>query len=361
MDTNAILKETRELRGRLHFCPELSGQERETQGILKEFLRANTSLEIVEEDGWFYAAHREGEDLPGVIWRCDMDAIPGTDGPYHGCGHDGHCALAAGLALMAEGKTLGRNLFFLFQPGEETGEGARRCLPLLEKEKAERIFGLHNIPGFEAGAVLCREGTFACASKGMTVRFTGRQSHAAYPELGINPAFLAADLLRELPAFLEPSLYGGLVMATVVQVAIGEKAFGVSAGEGELSLTLRAHRRQDLEALEERIRSYLLAEGEKRGIRCEFFFQDEFPHTASDSRLEEALEKAWSQAGLTVKELAEPMRWSEDFGWYLEKLPGVFFGVGAGEEHPGLHTPAYQFSDGILEPALRAAWTAVTL
>ena len=359
MEPNEILERITALRARLHQCPELSGRERETQKVLKEFLRENTSLEIVEEDGWFYAVHREGAQLPTVAWRCDMDAIPGAEGPYHGCGHDGHCALAAGLALWAGGRTLGRNLVLLFQPAEETGEGARRCLPVLEREKVGRIFGLHNIPGYPLGTVLCREGTFACASKGMTVRLTGRQSHAAYPELGVNPAFLAADLLGKLPDFLDPRLYGGLVLATVVQVAIGEKAFGVSAGEGEVSFTLRAHRRQDLEALEGRIRDYLTGEGEKRGIACAFSFQDQFSHTASDPALEQELETAWKKAGLAVRHLEEPMRWSEDFGWYLEQVPGAFFGIGDGEDWPGLHTPAYSFPDPVLDKAFLAARTAV--
>ena len=263
--------------------------------------------------------------------------------------------------LLAEGKTLGRNLFFLFQPAEETGEGARRCLPFLQEEGIERIFGFHNIPGFPLGAVLCREGTFACASRGLTIRLTGKQSHAAYPELGANPAFLAAGLLEELPALLAPERWKGLVLATVVQVAVGEKAFGVSAGEGEVSLTLRAHLGEELEQLQEEIQAYVTREGARQGIASRFVVQDAFPHTASTPALEARLEDAWRRKGLQVLTLEEPMRWSEDFGWYLGQVPGVFFGIGAGEACPGLHTPDYSFPDGLLPAALKAGQTALLL
>ena len=361
MTVEQALAMARRLREELHGCPELSGQERKTQEVLKAFLRENTTLELVEREGWFYAAHREGEGLPNVAWRCDMDAIPGEEGPYHGCGHDGHCAAAAGLALLAEGKTLGRNLFFLFQPAEETGEGARRCLPFLQEEGIGRIFGFHNIPGFPLGAVLCREGTFACASRGLTIRLTGKQSHAAYPELGTNPAFLAAGLLEGLPALLAPERWKGLVLATVVQVAVGEKAFGVSAGEGEVSLTLRAHLGEELEQLQEEIQAYVTREGARQGIASRFVVQDAFPHTASTPALEARLEDAWRRKGLQVLPLEEPMRWSEDFGWYLGQVPGVFFGIGAGEACPGLHTPDYSFPDELLPAALKAGQTALLL
>ena len=59
-------------------------------------------------------------------------------------------------------------------------------------------------------------------------------------------------------------------------------------------------------------------------------------------------------AGLPVVELTEPMRWSEDFGWFLEHVPGMYFGIGAGEDAPGLHTAGFCFDDDLITPALKA-------
>ena len=73
------------------------------------------------------------------------------------------------------------------------------------------------------------------------------------------------------------------------------------------------------------------------------------------------VEDAWRREGLQVLPLEEPMRWSEDFGWYLGQVPGVFFGIGAGEACPGLHTPDYSFPDGLLPAALKAEQTALLL
>lgn len=74
---------------------------------------------------------------------------------------------------MLEGKSVGRNVFLLFQPAEETGAGAAPCCELFEKESVAEIYGAHNLPGFPEGEVYTKPGTFACASRGVTLRFRG--------------------------------------------------------------------------------------------------------------------------------------------------------------------------------------------
>ena len=179
----------KKLREALHLIPEPSGQEVKTRTALMEYLKSSSDLEIHDCGKWFYAAHREGENLPSIAFRADMDAVSGTDGLYHGCGHDGHCSVMASLAAWTSGKSFGKNIFFLFQHAEETGDGGSECLPFFDMEKIDAIFGFHNCPGFPAGSVLMLNDTFACASKGLILAFSGTQSHAAYPENGVNPIF----------------------------------------------------------------------------------------------------------------------------------------------------------------------------
>ncbi|MFQ9142800.1 MAG: M20/M25/M40 family metallo-hydrolase [Oscillospiraceae bacterium] len=120
--------------------------------------------------------------------RADYDALATPEGgAAHLCGHDGHAAALCGVALMLEGQSIGHSVFLLFQGTEETGAGAALCCELFDREKVDEIYGAHNLPGFPFGAVLTRAGTFACASRGVTIHFVGKPAHAAYPETGISP------------------------------------------------------------------------------------------------------------------------------------------------------------------------------
>ena len=198
------------LRAQLHACAEVSGREAVTKHTLLTFLREHTSLELHELAGGFYAAHREPEGTkPTVALRADYDALATPEGgAAHLCGHDGHAAALCGVALMLEGQSIGRSVFLLFQG----------------REKVDEIYGAHNLPGFPFGAVLTRAGTFACASRGVTIHFVGKPAHAAYPETGISPAPAVGQLLVDLPALAAPEQYRGITLCTVIGAQMGEKA-----------------------------------------------------------------------------------------------------------------------------------------
>lgn len=331
------------LRRTLHSCPERAGREAQTKARLMAFLAANTSLTLHDQGLWFYAAHREGEDLPGVAFRADFDAVPTEEGAAHLCGHDGHAAALCGLALLLEGKKLGKNVFLLFQFGEENGQGGEACCALFDRERLDEVYGAHNLPGYPLGQILTRPGTMACASCGVTVRFIGAPAHAAYPENGRSVAAAVGSLLTELPGLVSPADYRGMVLCTVIGCRMGEKAFGVSAGAAEVWLTLRAAENGDFRRLRQRVTDRARALADRDGLGCEIALQDVFPATENTP---EAAEKVLSACGGVL--LPSPMRWSEDFGWYLQRRPGAFFGVGAGEDCPALHTAEYVYPDELL-------------
>lgn len=337
------------LRKELHNCAEISGQEIKTKALLMDFLKTNTTLELCPCGDGFYAAHREENTTkPAIALRADYDALAMPDGTAaHLCGHDGHAAALCGAALLAEGKTFSRNIFFLFQPAEETGAGAEPCCTLFQKEKVDEIYGAHNLPGVPLGQVTTRPGTFACASRGVILQFQGKPTHAAYPENGISPATAVGKLLCEIPLLSAPEKYTGMTLCTVIGVEMGEKAFGAAAEKAEVWLTLRAEHDCDLTALYEAI----LQLSEALATEYHLFFahalQDVFPATENTP---EHAEKVLSLCHGTLLEV--PMRWSEDFGHYLNIVPGAFFGIGAGETHPPLHTAHYEYPDALLEPAM---------
>ena len=340
------------LREKLHSIPELSCCETETKKALMAFLKRESDLEIVDCGAWFYAAHRENEE-PGLAFRADMDAIPGADGPFHGSGHDGHSAVMAALAASTGGKSLGKNLFFFFQHAEEIGAGAKSCCELFEREKIEAVFGFHNCPGFEAGRVLLLPDTFACASKGLILSFTGSQSHAAHPENGRNPIFPMAALFSHWEELTDPGRYRGLVLATPVGMRAGERAFGVSAGCGEIDLTLRAWYDEDLQTLTEGFLDLAGRLAAEAGVTLKTEERDVFPATRNSAALYPRMEAAARSAGLATETPPEPFRWSEDFGNYAKCCPSFFCGIGAGKDAPGLHTPDYRWNDAVSEAALR--------
>lgn len=350
-----IISEIKTLRRQLHKCPELSGSEKETMKRLKEFLQERTSFTIVDCDTWFYAVHEEAGAWTSKAFRADMDAVTGEDGRlFHGCGHDGHSAVLAGLCLLLEGRKTGCNVYAIFQPSEETGQGGKICSRLLEEKGIREVYGFHNLPGYPAGQAVIKKGTFACASRGLIINLQGRQCHAAYPEEGINPAWLIGELIGSIPSLAERAASQGMVLATIIEVKAGGENFGVSPADGRLAITIRAERLPELN----RFQAFILSLAEKRAVEggLKFWYEivDEFPDTYNEPDMAEVCKRRFEESRIAYVEESVPFRWSEDFGWYLMKAPGMFFGVGAGEDCPGLHTGAYEFPDEILEAAVRA-------
>ena len=348
-----MFAEIRQLRRKLHEIAEISGEEVRTKQTLLEFLQEHTSLELYSCGDGFYAAHREADCLkPAVALRADYDALAMPDGTAcHLCGHDGHAAALCAAAMMAEGQTLGRNVFFLFQPAEETGAGAAPCCALFDMEQVDEIYGAHNLPGFPFSQVVTRGNTFACASRGVTLRFAGKPTHAAYPENGISPALAVGRLLCAVPQLSAPDQYSGMTLCTVIGVDMGEKAFGAAAEKAEVWLTLRGEHDEDLNKLFDGVLAFAENAAAEYGLGFGYRVQDVFPATENDPVCAEKLLRLCGGEVLEV-----PMRWSEDFGHYLYKKKGAFFGIGAGEDYPPLHTEHYEYPDALLEPTAKVFW-----
>lgn len=358
-----------QLRRTLHENPEASEHEVKTRKILQDFLRENTSLEIVDKGKWFYAIHKEEGAKDTIAIRADFDAIISEDGKaFHGCGHDGHAAILAGAAWSMEGETLGNNVVFLFQHAEENGAGAKDCVALFDEVEVDRIYGLHNIPGLPVNSVATKPGPVQCASKGMTIDIVGKQSHASEPENGVNPVYVIADLVKKVEVLSEFNGFGpiktdlfdfdGLVLCTVVSVKVGEQgAFGVSPSRGRLEMTLRAVYDKDLDKLEAFVREELDKAKEEYGLTVEIDFSDEFPDTVNDEGVTEQLFKLFEENDIPTILMDNPVRASEDFGQYLKLKPGCYFYLGDGP-YADLHTIEYDFPDNTIERGIEI-WNLV--
>lgn len=356
-----------ELRHQLHRHPELSLAETWTQAHLMDFLRRNTSLEIVPKGKWFYAYYHSGSSLPGIAFRAELDALPVRDEieePYaseipghgHKCGHDGHAVSLCGLALELEKRGADRDVYLIFQHGEEIGAGGEECARLLPEKGIGLVYGWHNRPGIPKGLVQTMDGTMYYASKGMILHFDGIPSHASMPEAGKCPAFAIAKIVNQIPQILASDKWEGQVFCTVIQIDVGEPAFGTQASRGELLLTIRGQYEREMDqlqaCLEELAEQYAKADGLTWSVR----YCDEFPESSNHPKATERIRAAAKRLGLAYREAPHPYRGSDDFGYYPKLALGAMFELGAGESCPPIHTVHYDFPDDLIPIAVELMW-----
>ena len=386
-----------QLRHTLHRHPELSMQESGTIKILQAFLRENTSLEIHEREGWFYALKKGSSPaIPGagntdsgrpaaagpLAFRADMDALPipesinlpygsESEGVSHKCGHDGHCAVLCGLALELDGCETDRDIYLIFQPGEEIGAGAKRCAELIREKGITEIYAMHNLGGYPEGKLVYRRGLTQPASEGLQIRLTGKTSHASAPEKGNNPAGVIAAVVQyalqvaestvnapeessvqqaQTPFFIKNE--SPMRLCTITGIRLGDGDFGISPGEGEVCMTLRAEVEAEMMAMEQSILTYAGQEAENAGLQMDYSIHDYFPETRNHDRCLDRVLEAARKAKIPALSMQELWRASEDFGHYLKICPGAMVYIGNGEDYPPLHTAEYDFNDRILETAV---------
>ncbi|MEO1049619.1 MAG: amidohydrolase [Bacteroidota bacterium] len=357
-----------EFRKELHKNPELSGKESGTAERVIAFIERYHPDQILKGlGGDGVAVVYEGNEAGSTILiRCELDALPiqeindfayksEIDGVSHKCGHDGHMAIVSGLAPLLHQKPLKKGrVILMFQPAEETGEGAKRVIKdaRFESIKPDYAFSLHNLPKYPKGKVLFRSGTFNAASKGMKVLIKGRTAHAAEPENGLNPAIAVSHIIQELLALPQKELFKDFVLITLTHVQIGEKAFGVSAGDAEILATLRAYRDDDMQMLSNEALKMIEENLKDTNLTSEVSWHEAFPASVNHKAETELIKKVAQKNGFGFEELKEPIRWSEDFAYFTAQAKGAMFGLGSGELTPHLHNPDYDFPDDIIETGI---------
>lgn len=350
-----------QLRRELHMHPELSYQEVCTKQHLMNFLKEHTTkLKIIDKGKYFYAKYVAGEGRETIAFRADFDALPIPEtielpwkskvpGVSHKCGHDGHSATLAGFALEVDKLGADKNIIFLFQHAEETGQGGIECAEVIMEEQIDEIYGYHNMSGIELGAVHVIDGTAHFASKGMSIEMIGSPAHASQPEDGINPSFAIARIIETIPSVTSAKRYIGLVLCTIVQVDIGSENYGIAAHKGALRLTIRAEKETDLNELQQEIKNLATKLAVEQGLEVYFYDRDEFPETVNDKVSNDKVRQVATQKGFPLRELTTPYRASEDYGHYLKRVKGAYFYIGNGETYPSIHTYEYDFRDEIIE------------
>lgn len=356
------------LRHKLHQYPEVSNNEYKTSERISCFIETLNPNEIITLSKTGKAFVFDSKKSGGTLmFRAELDALPIieiSDLPYcsvnkgiaHSCGHDGHMAIIAGLAQkIAENRPKKGKVVLLFQPAEEIEQGAKDIVEssAFKNIKPEYIFALHNIPGIEKHKIILKKGSFAAASKGMTIELNGKTSHAAEPENGINPAIAISSIISELNNLLkDKKQFKDLSLLSFIYVRMGEISFGTSAGRAKMGITLRAFENKDMELLTQKSEAIIKNICKKEKLDYNIRYNEIFPATVNNDKCISLIEQVSEKNNYKIEYLKKPFKWSEDFGYYSEKYKTGFFGLGSGVNQPALHNPEFDFPDDIIETGI---------
>ena len=363
------------LRKQLHQHPELSGQEVMTAMRVASFLGEHGGKVLTGVGGhgvagvWDFAPGG-----PTIVVRAELDALPIEEvnnfphrslhpGVSHKCGHDGHMAIVAGLSLWLKGQTFDRGkVVLLFQPAEETGKGGRAVSedPQFQQLKPDYVFALHNIPGFPLHRILTTPTYFSATVESVVFHLHGKQSHASEPEKGINPAAAIAELVKSFAALnVTDVLNPDFALLTPVHLHLGQIAYGISAGEGEVHYTLRTWSEDTMTVLKNKLTTIVTDVAHRHQLRFSAEWFDYFPASMNDDRCTQLITNAAEHNNFAIQPLPHAFKFGEDFGWYSKQYRCAMFGIGAGEHSPALHYADYDFPDTIIETGVRMFQTMI--
>ena len=349
-----------ELRRDLHRNPEVSWQEQRTADRVVEHLERH-SWRITRMPRSGIVADL-GEGGPTVALRADLDALPVADlttdpwassipGVAHACGHDVHTSALVGAGhalaeLHAQGLLRGR-VRLLFQPAEEVMPGgARHLINHGAIEGVDRIFALHCDPSVDVGAVGLRSGPITSAADRIDVRLEGNGGHTSRPHLTGDLTFALAKITSELPAVLSRRMDPRAGVSVVWGMLRAGSAANVIPDHGIASGTVRILDAEAWASCEAVVREAVLDIVRPYGITANVDYLQGVPPVVND-RASVALIAAAADDLLGPHHRTEVGQslGGEDFGWYLEQVPGAMFRLGT--RSPG--GPTFDLHQGDLE------------
>lgn len=363
-------KQLIEWRHYLHSHPESAFEEKNTSDFLAKVL-TEMGLEVHRNIGGTGIVANltvgAGKGIIGI--RSDIDAINLTEvgqhpyssknpGKMHACGHDGHMATVLGAAkLLTERKNFNGTVRFIFQPAEETGKGAFAMMKdgLFDRFPVDEIYGMHNMPGMPAGSISTRAGGIMASEDNFVIRIKGQGSHASSPHMGKDPIVIASEIVLALQTIISRNMNPNVPAVISCTEFITDGIRNAIPTNVVIKGDTRSYTPEVQKLLEERMRT--ISEGicKLNGAECQFEYTHEFAPTVN---WEKCVEIAVQAAKNVVDEKnvdgnCQPWMVSEDFGAFLEKIPGCFVFIGNGDDADGvgnipLHNSRYDFNDKIL-------------
>ncbi len=354
------------LRRHLHENPEVTWQEFET---------AKTIRKVLDDHGirWrecagtgTVATLASGAGGEHIALRADIDALPmqeetgleyASNKPrcMHACGHDGHTAtlIAAGIWLKQHENELPGPVTLLFQPAEEGGHGAKAVLDEGCLDEVDFIYGWHNWPAIKFGQAMCPDGIVMAGNGTFHITLRGVGGHSSQPEICKDPVLAASAVtmgLQQIVARQMPPQKVAVVSVTSIDAPSGLTTIPDVA---KLHGSIRISDNKMRDEIAASIKQITEHTAKAYGVEAEVEFKTRYGATINDPqaahRVRELLRSQFGQ-DFQSNHLS-PVMASEDFSYYLEKIPGAFTLVGSDE---GVNTPchntAYDFNDSLIKP-----------
>lgn len=362
-------------RRELHRHPETGFEELRTSDFVA-LLLGEMGMDVHRGIGGtgLVANLKVGDGIGVIGLRADMDAlaihenaperehVSKTEGKMHACGHDGHMAMILGAAkLLSERRDFNGTVRFIFQPAEEHGRGAKAMMQdgLFERFPVDAIYGAHNMPGLPTGNIATRVGGIMASEDNFVIHVKGQGTHAARPHMGIDPIVIGSEIVLALQTIVsrnvDPSLSAVISCTEFITDGIRNAI--------PTNVTIKGDTRSYTPAvqalLETRMRE--ISEGICRmhGATCTFEYTHEFAPTVNwEQCVPVAVAAAQNTVGAeSVNDAVAPMMISEDFGAFLQVVPGAFVFIGNGESGTAggipLHNNRYDFNDEVLTTGAR--------
>jgi amidohydrolase len=373
-----------ELRRTIHANPELAFEEYETSALAQSVLRelgiemrtevAKTGVVATLRGG------KAGEGGRCVALRADMDALPiheetglefasRNPGKMHACGHDSHTTMALGAAMILSElrEQLPGTVKFLMQPSEERLPGGAPFMieeGALDNPKVDMIFGQHVLPLAAAGTFGFYPGTMMASTDELYITIKGKSGHAAMPHKSIDPIVLASQIVLALQTIVSRSLdpFGHGVL-TIAKIA-GGSTTNIIPDEVKMEGTMRAMDEEWRKSTQKRIEETIRGICAPAGAEYDLEIRRGYPALENDpwaTRFAE--ESAREMFGTSAVYTHPPVMTAEDFAYYLKKIPGTFWWIGAGTPEQGciagLHNGRFTINEDILTMgSAMMAWVA---
>jgi amidohydrolase len=360
----ALVGETIAIRRDLHKHCELSYEEERTQQVVIDRLNALglDDVRSINKTG-VTALVRGARPGPTICWRADMDGLPldeltglpfaSQNGAMHACGHDGHVAIALGLAAaLSKGRdSLAGSVRFAFQPAEERIGGAQNMIDEGVLEGVDRVFGLHIAADAPIGEVRVTPGAIMAAATHFRIIIRGKGGHASEPHATIDPIVVAAHAIVALQTVVSRSVNPAKTAVLTIGRIEGGKRGNIIPNEVMMSGTVRTFDPDVCERVLSRMDEVLAGVTSAWGASYQFD-NSTLPAVVNDAECA-ALVAGVAGALLGPERVAETKATgSDDMAYFLEARPGCYFFLGAGNESKGItyphHHPQFDFDEDCL-------------
>ena len=359
------MKSLLDIRRELHRIPELGFEEFKTQAYLLEQIHAlpQERLTIITWKTGIVVKVEGMLPVKTIGWRTDIDGLPITEatelsfksehaGKMHACGHDVHMTVAVGLLRQLVENPINDHVVFLFQPAEESPGGALPMREWLKKEQSDlvpdQIFAFHVAPEYPVGTVATRPGLLFANTSELYIDLDGKEGHAAFPHQARDMSIAAATLLLQLQTIVSRSVNP---MAPAV-ITIGKLTSGtvqnIISGQSRLEGTIRTMDAETMEMIKTKIEAFCQATEIAFDCTVRIDYGSSYYQVKNDEAIANEFLVYAEKHAETTSILCDAAMTGEDFGYFLEEIPGLLFWAGVDSPF-GLHHAKLNPNEAVID------------